>query len=185
MTLETSPKASVGRYGETAILLHWAMAALIVVVSILGLLHDSWPRETKAFWINMHAMIGLVVAVLLLVRIQRRLASPAPPLPESAGALSKRLSGPVHLALYALLIALPVIGVVTFVWHGRAFDFGLFRLDFGVKSNRAVFHPTEEWHGYLAYALFGLVALHALAALWHQFVRRDELLMRMWPSPRG
>jgi cytochrome b561 len=54
-------------------------------------------------------------------------------------------------------------------------------IDLHVASNRAVFHPTEDWHGYLAYALFGLAGAHALIALWHQFVLRDGLLARMWP----
>jgi len=52
----------------------------------------------------------------------------------------------------------------------RAFDLGLFRVDFGVRSNRAIFHPTEDIHGYLAYTLFALVSIHLFAALWHQFV---------------
>ena len=97
------------------------------------------------------------------------------------GAISRRLSGPVHFALYALMFITPIVGIVTFVYHGRAFDFGLFRIDFGIRSNRSVFHPTEDWHGYLAYALFGLAGFHALTALWHQFVLRDGLLSRMWP----
>ena len=83
----------------------------------------------------------------------------------------------------------PIVGVVTFLYHGRVFDFGLFQLDFGVTKNRAIFHPTEDIHGYLAYALFALAGLHALAALWHQFVLHDGVLRRMWPpadraSPR-
>jgi cytochrome b561 len=91
----------------------------------------------------------------------------------------------VHWALYALLFVTPLIGVVTFVYHGRIFDFGLFRIDPGIAKNRAIFHPTEDVHGYLAYAIFGLAGLHAGAALWHQFYRRDGLLARMWPGRRG
>jgi cytochrome b561 len=87
----------------------------------------------------------------------------------------------VHWLLYALLFIIPIIGIVTFIWHGRVFNFGLFQIDFGVKSNRAIFHPTEDIHGYLAYALFALAGLHALGALWHQFIRRDGLISRMWP----
>jgi cytochrome b561 len=64
------------------------------------------------------------------------------------------------------------------------FDFGLFKVDLGVQKNRAIFHPTEDIHGWLAYSLFTLVGLHVLAALWHQFYRRDGVLLRMWPAPR-
>jgi cytochrome b561 len=103
-------------------------------------------------------------------------------LPADAGKLSRRLSGPVHGLLYVLMFVIPILGIVTFIWHGRVFNFGLFRLNFGIRSNRAIFHPTEDVHGYLAYALFALVGIHALTALWHHFIRHDGVLRRMWPS---
>jgi cytochrome b561 len=92
----------------------------------------------------------------------------------------------VHLLLYALLIVIPILGIITFIWHGRVFDFGLFQINPGVKADKTVFHPTEDWHGYIAYVLFGLAGLHALAALWHHFVRKDGVLRRMLPRlPRA
>jgi cytochrome b561 len=184
MARTRNPSAGPAAYGPIAMALHWTIAALIVVAGILGLLHDSWPRATQAFWINVHAIVGLSILMLVAARIRWRLRHTPPDLPPDVGEFSARLSYPAHLLLYALMVAIPLIGIVTFVWHGRVFDFGLFRLDFGVKSNRAVFHPTENLHGYLAYALFGLAGLHALAALWHHLVRRDGVLMRMWPSSK-
>ncbi|MBV8143887.1 MAG: cytochrome b [Gammaproteobacteria bacterium] len=170
------------RYTRGAVALHWTMAVLIVVVGVLGLLHDSWPRSTQKFWINLHALIGLLVWVLIVVRLAWRLRHPPPALPPEIGVLPRRLSYAVHLLLYVLVFVIPLVGIVTFVWHGRAFDFGLFRVDFGVRSNRAIFHPTEDLHGYLAYTLFTLIGIHLAAALWHQFVWRDRLLQRMWPA---
>jgi cytochrome b561 len=82
------------------------------------------------------------------------------------------------------MFIIPIIGVVTFVYHGRVFHFGFFELDFGIKKNRAIFEPTEDIHGYLAYALFALAGLHALAALWHHFRLHDGVLARMWPPRR-
>jgi len=173
-----------GRYSTGAVCLHWIMAPLIIVVGTLGLLHDSWPRATQSFWINMHAILGLAVFTLLWTRIAWRLTHRVPPLPAESGALAQRVSYPVHVLMYVLLTVIPILGIVTFIWHGRVFDFGLFHVDFGVTKNRAVFHPTEDWHGYLAYALFTLIGVHALAALWHQFVRRDGTLERMWFAGR-
>ena len=169
------------RYDPGAIRFHWTMAVLIVIVGVLGLLHDSWPKDTQSFWINIHALIGLLVWALLMARFWWRSTHPPPPLPAEAGELSRRLSRPVHLLMYALLFVIPIFGIVTFIWHGRVFDFGLFQVDFGVQKNRAVFNPTEDIHGYLAYALFTVAGLHALAALWHHLVRRDQVLRRMWP----
>jgi cytochrome b561 len=176
----TPPAAAPERYGSVAILFHWSMFALVVVVGVLGLLHDSWPKKTQAFWINVHAIIGLILWSLLIARFSWRLAHTPPLLPAEVGAFSRRLSAPVHFALYALMFVIPIIGIVTFIWHGRAFNFGIFQIDFGVKSNRAVFHPTEDIHGYLAYALFALAGVHALAALWHHFIQHDGVLRRMW-----
>jgi cytochrome b561 len=174
--------AAPTRYTRTAIVSHWLMALLMVAVGVLGLLHDSWPRSTQAYWINLHAMIGLALWLLVIGRILSRLGHPAPDSPADAGEISRRLARPVHFLMYILLFVIPIIGIVTFIWHGRVFNFGLFTVDLGVKSNRAVFHPTEDWHGYLAYALFTLAGLHALAALWHHFIRRDSVLRRMLPG---
>jgi len=177
----TARATAVEGYGSGAIAFHWTMFLLVVTVGVLGLLHDSWPKQTQAFWINIHALLGLLLWLTLIARFWWRSRHAPPPLPPEVGNLSRRLSGPVHLALYALLFITPIVGVVTFIWHGRIFDFGLFHLDFGVRSNKAVFHPTEDLHGYLAYAIFALAGLHAAAALWHHLVLRDGVLGRMWP----
>jgi cytochrome b561 len=178
------PVSSTDRYRSGAIGFHWIMAVLIVVVGVLGLLHDSWPKQTASSWINIHAMVGLLVWVLVIARLWWRSRHPPPVLSPEAGEFSRRLSSPVHWLLYALIFIIPILGVVTFIWHGRVFDFGLFRVNFGIRSNRAIFHPTEDIHGYLAYALFALAGVHALAALWHHFIRHDGTLMRMWPLGR-
>ena len=182
-TQSVPPAANSEYYDSGAIAFHWTMVVLVVWVGVLGLLHDSWPRRTQAFWINIHALSGLLVWSLLIVRFWWRRRHPPPALPPTVGALSRQFSGPVHLLLYALLFVIPLIGIVTFIWHGRIFDFGLFQVNFGVRSNRAIFHPTEDIHGYLAYALFALAGIHALAAFWHHFVRHDGVLGRMWPRP--
>lgn len=172
---------AVERYGTGAVVFHWTMFLLVVAVGILGLLHDSWPKRTQVFWINLHAVLGLLLWLTLIARFWWRMRHRPPSLPAGVGGWSRRLSGPVHWALYALMFVTPIVGMVTFIWHGRIFDFGLFHLDFGVRSNRAVFRPTEDIHGYLAYAIFALAGVHAAAALWHHFFRRDGVLGRMWP----
>jgi cytochrome b561 len=155
------------------------MFGLVVTVGTLGLLHDSWPKQTQAFWINVHALIGILLWLVLLARFGYRLRHSPPTLPVSIGAFSRRFSSPVHFLLYALMFIIPIIGFVTFVYHGRVFDFGAFELNFGIKKNRAVFAPTEDIHGYLAYALFAIAGLHALAALWHRYILHDGVLGRM------
>ena len=181
--LETARPLTTGaRYSLPAMIFHWAMFVLVVIVGVLGLLHDSWPDATQSFWINVHALLGILLWLTLISRWVWRMQRPPPPLPAGTGWLSLRLASPVHWALYALMFVTPILGFITFVYHGRVFDLGMFRVDLGIPKNKAVFHPTEDIHGYLAYALFGLAGLHALAALWHRFWLHDGVLARMWPS---
>jgi len=181
----SQPLRPTGHYRFGAIAFHWAMFVLVVVVGVLGILHDSWPKQTQAFWINVHALIGMLLWFVLLARFGYRLRHSPPALPSNVGAFSRRFSSPVHLTLYALTFVIPIIGFVTFIYHGRIFNFGLFQLNFGIEKNRAIFEPTEDIHGYLAYALFALAGLHALAALWHQLIIHDGVLSRMWFTRRG
>jgi cytochrome b561 len=175
----------IDRFESGAIAFHWIMVLLIVEVGVLGLLHDSWSKRTQAFWINIHALLGLLVWVLVVARFWWRSRNPPPTLPPEVGEFSRRLSALVHRLLYVLMFIIPIIGIVTFIWHGRAFDFGLFRVNFGIRSNRKIFNPTEDIHGYLAYFLFALVGVHTMAALWHHFIRHDGVLRRMWPTSGG
>src|SRR5277367_5507195 len=128
------------RYGSAAITFHWLMFALVVCVGSLGLLHDSWPdKASQRFWINIHALLGLLLWLLLFARLSWRLRH-APPAPAaSAGLFAQRLADMVHFLLYLLLFVIPIIGIVTFIYHGRVFDFGFFSVDLHVASNRAVF----------------------------------------------
>jgi cytochrome b561 len=130
---------------------------------------------------------------LVIARLRWRARHVPPPLPPDVDVFSLRLSTAVHWLLYALMLVIPIVGIITFIRHGRVFDFGLFRLNVGVRSNRAIFHPTEDIDEYLAYALFTLAGIHALAALWqlsgsslaalwHNFIKHDTVLRRMWPS---
>jgi cytochrome b561 len=176
---------TLARYGSGAIVFHWLMFVLVVIVGALGLLHDSWPNKpAQTFWINIHALLGLLLWFTLMARFLWRRRHAPPQLMESVGHFARRTQAVVHFCLYALLFVTPIVGIITFVYHGRVFDFGIFKIDFAVKSDRAIFHPTEDLHGYLAYAIFALAGIHALTALWHQFILRDGLLDRMWPARR-
>lgn len=181
MTDQSDTPEALARYTLPAIIFHWASFALVVFVGVLGLLFGSIPRPNRLFWINIHAVFGLAVLALAIGRVLWRVRSPPPPYPEGVSAIAKRLSTPVHHLLYTLMIVLPLVGIVAFVWHARVFDFGVFKLNFGIASNKPVYETAEEIHGLLAYGLFGLAGLHGLAALWHHFVQKDGMLQRMWP----
>jgi cytochrome b561 len=109
--LESShPLSPAPRYRRGAIVFHWTIFGLVVIVGVLGLLHDSWPRQTQGFWIDIHALIGLLLWFILLARFAYRLRHAPPTLPAGIGPLSRRFSSPVHLMLYVLMFIIPIIG---------------------------------------------------------------------------
>ncbi len=176
---------AAARYGAGAIAFHWTVAVLIVFLGALGLLFDDIPRESRPFWINVLGCVGLIYFALVIARLLWRASHTPPDLPPDVGEFSRRSSDVVHHLLYALMVLIPLFGIVAYVWHGRSFDYGLSQLDFGVASNRHVFHPAENIHQWLAYGLLGLAGLHAVAALWHHFGQRDGVLARMTPGGTG
>jgi cytochrome b561 len=174
--------AAPARYDAGAIAFHWTVAAFVLFLGGLGLLFDDIPRASRPFWINVHGSVGLIYLAAVIARLAWRAAHRPPPLPAGVGAFWRRASTGAHHLMYVLMLAIPAAGIVAYVWHGRLFNYGLFRLNFGVPSNNAVFHPAEEIHQLLAYSLFALVGLHVAGALWHQFIRRDGVLSRMLPA---
>jgi len=174
--------AAPERYDIGAIAFHWTVAALIVFLGCLGLLFDDIPREARPFWINVHGSVGLVYFGAVIARLAWRAGHRPPPMPAGVGEFWRRASSGAHHLMYVLMLAIPAAGFVAYVWHGRVFDYGLFQLNFGVVSDKAVFEPAEEVHQLMAYGLFALVGLHVAGAVWHQYIRRDGVLLRMLPG---
>ena len=169
------------RYDRVAIALHWVVAILIAAVGAVGLMFDNVLHPAKAFWLNLHAIFGLVLFGFILARTTWRLTHPAPALPPGTSMITALSAKVLHRLMYLLMLAIPLIGLISFLWHARVFDFGLFRLDPSIAANRAISRPTQTLHAWLTYALIAALALHVLAALWHHFVLRDGLLARMMP----
>lgn len=167
------------RYDQFAVLLHWAIAALIAVAFLLGLTVDDFPRSYENAVVNTHSLLGLGVLLLTLVRIGWRLGHPPPPLPESTSARMEISSKLAHFLLYVLMLAVPLIGLPVLFFRGRGLDFGLFQLPAFLARTPEIFRPLTELHELSAYALIGLAGGHIAAALYHQWVLRDALIARM------
>ena len=135
------------RYSPTSIALHWLMFLLIVGVYALIELREFYPRgsdprEAMKAW---HFTLGLSVFALVWLRIVVRLFSTAPPkLVEPAW--RSFLAKAVHLALYALMIAMPLAGWVILSAEGDAIPFWGFNLPALVPVDEALAGQVEELH---------------------------------------
>jgi cytochrome b561 len=175
----------IASYPNSTIALHWVVAALILIVGGLGLAFGSAPRSMRPLFLNLHATAGLVMSIAIAARIIWRLVQTPPNFPAGPSRTLERASKLLHHLMYALMFAIPLTGLIAFIWHGRIFHFGAFVLNFGVLSERSVFHPAQTIHVWLAYGLFGSITVHVLATIWHQFFVRDHLLGRMLFQPRS
>lgn len=180
------------RYTRVAIVLHWLVAALLVVNVAVGLIAPKLPEDWIRFGIDMHKSLGLTVLGLVVARVLWRVTHTPPPLPRAYAGWERTASHVTHFAIYLVIAALPLTGWM----HDSAFKaadehpltvFGLFEVP-RIGWIMATGQPDKErlhdvffsWHANLALALYALVALHVAAALKHQWVDRHRELQRMW-----
>jgi cytochrome b561 len=170
------------RYTTTAVALHWLVAVLIVCGFTLGLSMVPLPlSKRKLEWYSLHKSIGITVFLLTCLRFLWRISHTPPPLPPMPQ-WQRRATVVTHVALYVLLLLIPVSGWLYSSATGVQVAYlGLVPLPDLVPKDRAVAAVLRACHVTLNFTLLGLVCVHAAAALMHHFVDRDTVLWRMLP----
>lgn len=178
------PGASITlpRYSPIVRSLHWMIALLILLSYGLGLIMEDVPRGAARDVVTMlHVSLGLLGVTLTITLALWRLVVPGPQ-PLAGSATMQRLVRFGHLALYAAMLAVPLLGLAMMWTKGREVGvFGLFILPSPIAPDRAWGSRIEGLHEFGAHSLLALAALHAAAALMHQFLLRDHGLERMLP----
>ncbi len=176
------------RYDATLRILHWAKAAIILVAIALGVVAAFLPRgvSPRVELLTIHKSLGMTALVLIVLRLVWRLIVGAPPYSAALGVLSRLGAHAAHIALYALMIAMPVTGYVNSVAGGHPPPwFGLFDWPALIARNDALAHRAGFAHYWLAWAIGAVLALHLAAAAWHAWVKRDDVFARMCPARAG
>jgi len=176
-----STAAPAGRYTAPAIVLHWLLAAGIVLGFLIGLQMANAPvSPARVRWINYHKWVGLTILSLSAVRLLWRLAHRPPALPASMPGWQRRASQWMHGLLYLCFFIVPLAG-----WaYSSALGFhvvylGLIPLPDLAPKDKALAEVLKQVHATLAWSLAALVGLHVATALKHQFIDKDGLLSRM------
>ncbi|CEG09830.1 hypothetical protein BN961_03262 [Afipia felis] len=180
MLIQNPREPQTARYDLMTIWLHWATVALIVLLWVIGQTADWAPRGPlrTGLW-SIHVILGLATGVVLLTRVAWR-AHFGRALPPSDNGMLHATAVATHLVLYILLAAVVVLGIIDASYRGFNL-FGVWSVPQLGAGDAATRHNINEWHE-LAANLTVLVAfLHAMAALVHQYVWRDDLLNRMRP----
>jgi cytochrome b561 len=160
---------------------------------ILGMLAYGWwmnhfpARADRLFYRSIHADIGYVVLLLMVVRLIWRTINPTPALPSDTPRWQRIASRVSHWALYVVAIMVPMLGWAHSGAHTPDYSswFGLFHVPQITSPDKAAADAYEARHVLFAYVLLALTVIHVAAAAWHHFVRRDRVTARMIDGKPG
>jgi len=172
------------RYSRLSITLHWLTLLLIIAVYSMAEFKGFFPREsaTAATMRMLHSSCGLTILALTLIRVGTRLFQRSPGIAPPPAAWEKLLARLMHLALYAMLIGLPLLAWFAISAMGGSPRIWGISLPALTAENKALGKSVIGAHKLIANIGYGLIALHVLAALKHHYISRDNTLLRMLPA---
>ena len=155
------------RYDKVAIWLHWLVAAMVLAQFATGWIWGFFERgsEPRFYLFRTHIVIGSIILATAIARIAWRLTHPAPPLPGDMRFIQVVLARLTHVLLYLAILVQPALGLLTITAFGKSIG-----------------RWPRDLHLWLSDIIAVIVVLHVAAAVWHQFVRKDGLLLRMVPQ---
>ncbi|WP_139975624.1 MULTISPECIES: cytochrome b [Brucella/Ochrobactrum group] len=164
--------------------LHWSVFLLVICAYLVTFGEDFYPHgspERSTVW-WLHISIGLLLLVFVAYRIMVRAFVGTPAMPDTMSPLEKTAAKSAHHLLYILLVLIPILGVWLAQLRGNELSFfGIFTIPQFLAPNRELSGTVKEVHGFLANFILIVAGIHALAALWHHFYKKDNVLKGMLP----
>jgi len=180
-----SIRSDATHWGSLARFFHWSVVVLLLVQAVVGLVMVELPRRPNVIPVyDFHKSLGLTILFLAVLRLAWRAIDRRPEEPSTMPRWQVIAARAGHVALYALLFAVPLSGWLFDSANGlRPLMFwGIVRMP-GISGgrNKDLAEVAEDGHGLLFWLLVLVAAGHAAAALYHHFVQRDDVLRRMLP----
>lgn len=176
----TKPDA---HHPTVSIALHWLMLLILVAAYATIELREyfprgSGPREALKAW---HFTMGLTVFALVWLRLLIRLLKPPLLIASRPPKWQRRAANGVHFALYAFMIGMPLLGWLSLSAEGKAIRWLGIPIPALIGRDDAFAERIGELHETVGSAGYVLIGFHAAAALFHHYVLKDDVLMRMLP----
>lgn len=171
------------RYHPASIFLHWAIflliASALALIEYRGYLPKGDAMKTPLR--NWHMLAGQTVLWFVVLRVAARFFFGSPSL--TPGPRWQVASAHVvHALLYILMFALPITGILFNQAAGRDVSYFGWILPQLIAPNKELGRSLHDLHELMGNSVYYIAGLHILGALWHQFVRKDNALGRMWPG---
>lgn len=180
-TTRVAAGATRSRYDNVAMTFHWLTVVLVLSLFALGELWGYAQRPLRQELVVLHMSLGILLGLTVAARIVWRLMPGHRVAPAVTG-LTETLSRLVHWLLYALLVVQALFGWYVRWSEGEAMSFFGLPIPSPLTSvSRGMHHQIQEWHGWVGWAIVIVALGHGAAALYHHFVLRDRVLVRMLP----
>jgi cytochrome b561 len=151
--------------GRRAPVRSWDLPLLVCTVGIAGLLHDSWPTPELRPWINLHAVFGLLLWIMVVAQFEQGARSPSLLQQANFQVLCRQLSRVVYILLYILFGANQLIRCGVIFWNRESIG----------ALHPAILQPPENLRDYLVYGIIALLTIHACAALHRHIPKRSGI----------
>ncbi len=166
-------------YNAAAKILHWSIAVLIVLQLGIGWAMPEIHKDTRPDGeIRWHIAVGVLIVLLVAARVVWRSVRPPTGTDSDRGAM-RRLASAMHILLYLLMIVVPVLGWANAGSRDWVVGIGPLHLPRIMAAGSKLGHELGDIHGDLAMVLAVAIALHVAAGFYHQFIRKDDTLLRM------
>jgi cytochrome b561 len=171
-------------FGALMRAIHWLTLALVAATySAAWIAHSGLAGEWFRPIFDLHRSLGLTVVALTVVRLIWRQCTRIPRLPTDLPLLQKVAARGTEALLYLLLFLQPTLGLLQTSARGQAVNFYfLVSLPPVIGTDRPLARQLHDLHALSAEALLILIGLHSAAALFHHFVRQDDVLNAMLPT---
>lgn len=173
-------KNTENSYGVVSRVIHWIMSVLITAMIVAGfVMVNLEPSSLKWQIYNAHKATGLVVLFLGILRILWIFTNPQVEVPFELPRWQRILARLNHNLIYILLVIMPTSGALMTLTGGHDIDFfGLLTIKAFAENKE---YSTVFWniHVSSAFLLVASSLVHIAAALYHHFIRKDNVLMRM------
>lgn len=176
------------RYTGVAMAAHWVLALGLIAALGLGWYMTGLPFSPSRLKLyNWHKWLGVTLLTLSLLRLLWRVTHRPPELPPAVARAMPQWQhwahNGTHHAMYLLFFAVPLLGWAYSSAAGFPIVFlGMLPLPDFVSASPELAETLKPLHGWAAWALVVLIAMHVGAALKHQFIDRDGLISRMLPG---
>ncbi|MES9862926.1 MAG: cytochrome b [Candidatus Thiodiazotropha sp. LLP2] len=174
-------KNSENSYGVVAKGFHWLLFLMLSFSIVAGNFLTSMPKGTEKLQAaGMHKSFGAVLMMLIMLRLLWRLINVTPKLPDGTTAVESLLANGMHWALYALMFAQPLSGILMSQAGGYPVSlFGLFEFPLFLEQSKGAAEFFRAMHGTVWILLVVAVMGHVGAALNHHYIKKDNVLKQM------